>query len=47
MPKLDYMAKDDEGKVAQFERFRDTIGTYSVTLGVTASELADQADDAT
>ena len=47
MAKTDYISITDEGKAAQFERFRDTIGTYSITLGVTASELADQADDAT
>ncbi len=47
MSKTDYISITDEGKAAQFERFRDTIPTYSTTLGISASELADQADDAT
>lgn len=46
MSTKDYIPDTDEGKAALFERFRDTIPTYSAAVGVTAPEMADQADDA-
>ncbi len=46
MAKSDYISLTDEGKAAQFERFRDTIGTYATTLGIPVGEVADQGDDA-
>ncbi len=47
MPKSDYIPDTDEGTAALFERFRDTIGSYSALLGLTAPEVAAQAADAT
>ena len=47
MAKSDYLAKDDEGKAAQFERFRDTISTYAATLGLGPTAITAQAADAT
>ena len=47
MAKSDYLAKDDEGKAAQFERFRDTIATYAASLGLTPALVTAQAADAT
>lgn len=46
MPNQDYIPTDDEGKAALFERFRDTIPTYATALGLSAGEVADQAEDA-
>jgi hypothetical protein len=47
MAKSDYLAKDDEGKAAQFERFRNTIPTYAATLGLAPAAVTAQAADAT
>lgn len=47
MTKKDYIPDSDQEKAALFERFRDTIGTYSLVVGVTTAEKADQARDAT
>jgi hypothetical protein len=47
MANQDFIPRDDEGKAALFERFRDTVGTYSATLGLAPGEVTDQADDAT
>lgn len=47
MPNQDYIPTDDNGKAALFERFRDTIPTYSAALGLSSAEVAGQAEDAT
>ncbi len=47
MARSNYIPDDDNGKAALFERFRDTIPTYATALGITAGEVADQAEDAT
>lgn len=46
MAKTDYIPKDDEGKAAFFERFRDTLPTYAAALGLLPAEVAGQAADA-
>lgn len=46
MAREDYIPRDDEGKAALFERFRDTIPNYAAALGLSAAEVGDQADDA-
>lgn len=47
MAKADFIPRDDEGKAALFERFRDTIPTYATTLGLSAGDVSAQAEDAT
>lgn len=47
MAKSDYISLTDEGKASQFERFRDTIATYTATLGLTPALVTGQAADAT
>lgn len=42
----DYIPSDDEGKAALFERFRDTIGSYADTLGLTPADVTSQQEDA-
>ncbi len=46
MPKFNYIPDSDEGKAALFERFRNTIGSFSALLGLSAPEVAAQAADA-
>jgi hypothetical protein len=47
MAKIDFISPTEEGKAAQFERFRDTIGTYNPVLGLDALLITAQAEDAT
>ncbi len=46
MAKTYYLPKDDSGKAALLEHFRDTIPGYSAVLGLPAADLSAQAADA-
>lgn len=49
MPKSDFMPTDDNGKATLFVLFRDNVGQYLATLGIspTDADIVQQAADAT
>lgn len=46
MPKQYFMPNSEDGKATAFEQFRDNIGPYVATLGLSAADITQQAADA-
>lgn len=46
MPKLDYIKRRDEDFSAQLTLFKNNIGSYAATFGLTPEQIASQAADA-
>ena len=46
MPKIDYIKKSDDEFAAQLNTYKNNLGSYSTTLGVSAAQVTAQAGDA-